>query len=145
MGSLGIDAGAQRAIWRALACVLSLGNVELTSETEREAGEAAALADAPLPLSPEAPGGSSGGPRALLNPQAATLSKEGDSARAVAAVTSLLGVTPQQLGHALTHRTITRWAARPPPPSSRRPRRAARATAWPRPSTSASSCTWWAW
>lgn len=124
MTSLGIDAAKQKPIWRALATVLNLGNVHLTSEVEKEQGEAeaakeraaeaaeaaliAAAADTTtLPVSPEAPGSSSSGPRALLNPQAATLSDEGDSTRAINAITTLLGVSKEQLAHSLTHRTIS--------------------------------------
>jgi myosin heavy subunit len=121
MASLGIGPAAQKPVYAALATVLALGNVDLTSETEREQAEAdaskaaaaAAAADeaagSALPTSPEAPGASSssGGPKAALNPQAAVLADDPETAKAVAAVTALLGVSKEALAAALTHRTIT--------------------------------------
>lgn len=132
MASLGIGPDAQKPLTAALAAVLALGNVELSSQAERDQAEdeeakaaakeaaaaaaAAAGADeaggAALPTSPEAPGASStsggaSGHKAQLNPQAAVLADDAETAKAVAAVTALLGVGKAALAAALTHRTIS--------------------------------------
>ena len=126
--SCGISAPQQAALWRALAVVLHLGNVALTSPAEREAADArdaaeqrAAAAEvaaaggggggvdaAVLLLPPDAAGGGGGaGKGAVLNAQASVLDEDSpESAAAIGAVCALLGVTPPQLAAALTHRTI---------------------------------------
>ena len=43
MTQCGIDAAAQKALWRAMSVVLNLGNVELTSEAEKEVRVALAV------------------------------------------------------------------------------------------------------
>lgn len=118
MTACGIDGPTQKSIWRALAVVLNLGNVELTSDAEQEAADAAdakerqkmaeetaasgGVADT-MPLTPDVGPGN----KSALNPQASRLTEDSDSAKAISAVTTLLGVTKEQLAAALTHRTIS--------------------------------------
>jgi len=83
-GLLGFDDAIMTQIWRTLAVVLHLGNLDFTSaEAEGDDG------------------------RAAVNSHAAYVKREGDSEKALQAIAALMGVTEEAVETALTRRTLT--------------------------------------
>jgi Myosin head (motor domain) len=118
---MGIPQEKQEQLWKILACVLHLGNLEFTSadDEEKAAGEEGLDEDDVAATMDDGQGGavttSGGGPtdaaagtgaKGSLNSHAASIKKEGSSAAALSALSSLLLVKEEEIESALVHRTL---------------------------------------
>jgi myosin-1 len=112
LGILGVGAEDQAAMWRVLAVILHLGNLDFTSENERTARGGGAGSGDEEGDSGGTDGGSGGaggstGATGSLNAHAACAVRDGDSGEALAALAALLGVEEAVVEAAMSHRTIT--------------------------------------